>query len=209
LRLRKPYIFGEDIWRVIPFEGRVKTMVDRTADIFVQLPRLLSQADLRKAAGLDNRATFELEREALLLKTRLDWIKTGARKHVVKHYNTEPLNSTHVEKELRETAHIILSSEFPGLREDPDLDYHHEMVDSCASLLDQALLITEKNITSLHMRTLFSLQVVEAYSPSLKQREEAVAILQRWRVLLRAGLLKSAIAEGLYIRPSRNILSKK
>jgi hypothetical protein len=200
LRLRKPYVFGEDIWRVIPFEGRVKTAVDRTADVFVQLPLLLSQLDLRKAAGSDNSANFELERKALILKTQLDWIKTGGRKHrVVKRYNTEPLNSTHIEKELRETAQIILLSEIPGLRANPDLDYHHEMIDLCASLLDQALWITEQNIGSLHMRTVVSLQVVEAYSPCLKQREEAVAILQMWQVLLGAGLLKAAIGAGLYI----------
>jgi hypothetical protein len=204
LRQRKPYVFGADKWRVIPFEGRVKTAVDRTADVFVQLPGLLAQLDLRNA-GPDNNANFELERKASILKTQLDWIKTGGRKHVVKRYNTEPPNSTHIEKELRETAQIIILSEIPEIRRDRHLDYHHEMIDLCASLLAQALLFTERNIGSLHMRTVFSLQVVEAYSPSVKQREEAVAILQRWKVLIGAGLMKAAIGVGLYI----NIPSKK
>jgi hypothetical protein len=198
MRLRKSYVFGEEKWRVIPFEGRVKTAVDRTADVFVQLPGLLSQLDLRNA-GSDNSPNFELERKAMILKTRLDWIKTGGRKHVVKRYNTEPPNSTHIEKELRETAQIILLSEIPELRGDCHLDYHHEMIDLCASLLAQALLFTEQNIGSLHMRTVFSIQVVEAHSPSLKQREEAVAILQRWKVFLRTGLLKAVIEAGPYI----------
>ena len=204
LKQRKPDVLGADKWRVIPFEGRVKTAVDRTADIFVQLPGLLAQVDLRSASP-DNSASIALERKALILKTQLDWIKTGGRKHVVKRYNTEPLNSAHIEKELRATAQIIILSEIPSLRADRDLDYHHEMIDLCASLLAQALLITEQNIGSLHMRTVFSLQVVEAYSPRLKQREEAVTILQRWKGLVGAGLLKAAIGRGPYI----NIPSKK
>ena len=204
LRQRKPYVFGADKWRVIPFEGRVKTAVDRTADVFVQLPGFLAQLDLRNADP-DNSANSALEKKASFLKTELDGIKIGGRKHVVKRYNTEPLNSTHVEKELRETAQIIILSESPVLRRDRLLDYHHEIIDLCASLLAQALLFTEQNIGNLHIRTVFSLQVVAAYTPSLKQREEAVAILQRWKVLVGPGLLKAAIGAGLYI----NIPSKK
>lgn len=197
LRMRKPYVFGEEIWRVVPFEGRARTMVNRAAEVFVQLPRLLYQADLRKAAGSDNRANFELEKKASLLIKRLDWINQG-RKHVVKDNTAK---SSQLE-EMKETARIILLSEFPGLREEPDLNDHRELIDSCASLLDQALLIgfEEQSVYSLQMRTVFSLQVVEAYSPSLKQRETAVTILQRWRSLLKGGLLKSAIGGGLYIR---------
>jgi hypothetical protein len=203
LKQRKPDVLGADKWRVIPFEGRVKTAVDRTADIFVQLPGLLAQVDLRSASP-DNSASIALERKALILKTQLDGIKTGGRKHLVKRYNTEPLNSTHVEKELRETAQIIILSEIPELRTDPHLDYYHEVIDLCASLLAQALLFTEPTIGSLHMRTVFSLQVVGAYSPSLEQREEAAAILQRWKVLVGPGLLKAALGAGLYINtPSK------
>jgi hypothetical protein len=232
LRLRKSYVFGEEPWRIIPFEGRVKTAVDRTADVFVQLPHLLSQIDLRNTRS-ENSSNFELERKTLMLKAQLDGIgmdierdrrrKDEAAKECpetsvfsrtasyrVKGYNIELPNSTAIEKDLRETAQIILCLEITQLSGDPHFHYHYEMIDLCASILKQALLTTESRIYHLNMRPLFALKVVAAYSPSLKQREEAIAIMQRWRVLLRkAGLVRSSIEEGVYWSPFGNIPYKK
>jgi len=234
LRLRKSYIFGEEKWRMIPFEGRVKTAVDRTADVFVQLPGLLSQLDLRNTRS-DNSSNFELERKSMRLKAQLDGIRfamsplkkdrfgndeaaencpgtavlSKTERYRVKHYNTELPNSTVMEKELRETAQIILLSEITELRGDRHFHYHSEMIDLCASILDQALLIKEQSICNIHLRSLFSLKVVANCSPSLKQREEAVTILQRWKVLIGAGLIRASIGDSLYWSPFGNTPSKR